>query len=97
MVAAVEAELAALPEELASSSAAVSALTLARSIDAVIPPGPVGLHAGLVRELRECMAELQARAARGSEPPAASEGEKESSPVADLTAIIAARGRPATR
>lgn len=86
VVEAVEAELSRLPAELASSTAAVSALGLAHSLDALDASVLFRFQAGLVRELRECMAELAARAGGGEQGPS-----EVPDAVADLSAKIAAR------
>jgi len=81
---AVEAELERLPEELATSSTAASALVLADSIDM----GRAGFRfmSGLVAQLRECMAELAEKA------PAKVEGDT----VDELNERRAARRRAAS-
>lgn len=88
VVKAVEAELTELPEPLRASASATAALTLARSLDEVPVEMLFRFQGGLVAQLLACMAELRERAGA---PVAESE---EPSPVADLTARIAARGRP---
>lgn len=57
---AVEKELEMLPEELATSTTAAAALRLADSID--LGTETYRFQAGLVAQLRECMAELKERA-----------------------------------
>lgn len=79
----VEAELSRLPEELATSATAASALCLADSIDLGI--AGFRFQAGLVAQLRECMSELAARA------PAKPEGDH----VDELNERRAARRRSA--
>jgi hypothetical protein len=81
---AVEAELARLPEELATSATAASALLLADSID--MGRASFRFQAGLVKELRECMSELAAKA------PAKPEGDH----VDELNERRAARRRSAS-
>lgn len=58
--AAVEAELAGLPDDLATSSTAASALRLADSID--LGTETYRFQSALVAQLRECMTELRALA-----------------------------------
>lgn len=57
---AVEAELAGLPDDLATSSTAASALRLADSID--LGTETYRFQSALVAQLRECMTELRALA-----------------------------------
>lgn len=78
VVGAVQRDLERLPEVLQGSSTALAALALADAID--YPRAAMAL-APMVRELRECMAELAAKA-----PPQA-----KGDPVDDLTAARAAR------
>jgi hypothetical protein len=89
VVAAVEAELSELPEPLRASASATAALTLARSLDEVPTEMLFRFQGGLVAQLLACMAELRERAGVS-----AVSKDEEPSPVADLTARIAARGRP---
>lgn len=95
VVDAVRAELEQLPEPLRGSASATAALGLARALDEVPTEVLFRFQGGLVSQLLVCMAELRERA--GMNKAAVSEREEEPSPVADLTAVIAARGRPATR
>ena len=85
--AAVRAELGALPAEVSGSSAAVSALGIAHSLDSLDASVLFRFQAGLVRELRECMAELRARAGVVG----AEETSEVPDAVADLTSRIASR------
>jgi hypothetical protein len=87
-VAAVRRDLEQLPEELQLCTEAVSAVALAMSIDAN------QMVATCTRELRTTMAGLRARAMalRMAGAPLPRPSEKES-PVADLTARIAAARR----
>jgi hypothetical protein len=81
---AVQDALRRLPEDLATSPTAVAALGIARSLDE-LGVDSFRFQAGLVKELRECMAELAAKA------PAKAEGDS----VDDLAAARAARRRTA--
>lgn len=79
VVAAVNRDLAQLPEELRMSATAIAALRLAESID--LGTETYRFQAALVRELRECLTELVAKA-----PP-----KVEGDAVDDLNARRAAR------
>lgn len=95
-VEAVRRDLGAMPNGIATSTTAIAALGLAKTIDELPVRDLFRFQSALVAQLRDCMSELTTRAAALAESTSGAEGDASASVVSDLASRIAARRGAAT-